>query len=203
MRPIRSSLLTTIALSASAFAASCSTLGTGASDSFTGSFTFSIKTVSTGTSVPGHLVQFLTIPGQSFQALSSGTSPSVVFGNMQMSGGGITAQAVSGPFSPSSALGPVKLDSTDFPGPGPFLMWANTFSPPTGIFCAVPQTDGSTILALNGHTDMFVLCQADMSSTATNIRAVVYNATLSAYETGPETYNGNTCVPVDLVFTPV
>ena len=66
-----------------------------------------------------------------------------------------------------------------------------------------PDTDGNAVLALNGHADLFVLCQSDMSSTATNIEAVVYNATLSAYEVGVETYNGNTCKPITLLAVPL
>lgn len=58
------------------------------------------------------------------------------------------------------------------------------------------------MLALNGHSDLFVLCQADMSSSASNVRVIVYNATLSAYELGVETYNGNTCVSVTLLAVP-
>ena len=48
-----------------------------------------------------------------------------------------------------------------------------------------------------------MLCQSDMSESAPNIEAVVYNATLSAYELGVETYNGDTCTPITLVAVPL
>ena len=70
MHSLWASLLAVVTSSATAFAASCASLGPGGSDSLTGEFTISAKDPTTGVVTPLHLVAFKTVPGTTYHVLS-------------------------------------------------------------------------------------------------------------------------------------
>ena len=72
-----SSLLATLALSTSAYAATCASLGAGASDAISGQFQIAAFDAAAGTTTDLHLVNFISEPGTSFHVLSVRTTSSI------------------------------------------------------------------------------------------------------------------------------
>lgn len=61
---------------------------------------------------------------------------------------------------------------------------------------------GDNILALNGYTDMFSLCESSFTSFLPLADAIVFNASSTAVLNGYNTYDGSSCVQVTVLLVP-
>ncbi|GJE89476.1 hypothetical protein PsYK624_055770 [Phanerochaete sordida] len=195
MKSFQASILATLASAASVFA-QCAQ----GSDTLPGTFaifTFSATGVISG---PLNLVEILTVPETSFHVLS--TAPATIdWQGFTMSGGGIEAVPPAHTAAVGS-LGAVSVNAADpVPTPGPFPTWANSFVA-ASLWCALSDADRTHTLALNGRFDLFALCESVFDAPAGTTQAVVFNASASAVLDGPGTYDGASCVPVNLLAAP-
>ncbi|EKM61517.1 uncharacterized protein PHACADRAFT_135249 [Phanerochaete carnosa HHB-10118-sp] len=200
MKSLWTSLLTAVTFAVSA-SADCSSLGSGASDSFPGTFQISAYDASTGTTTPLHLLVFMTVPETSFHVLSTASSPSIAWQGLAMSNGVIEAIPPEY-YGAAGSIGAAYVNP-EYPVPtaGPFPMWSNSFVQ-NELYCAIPNADGTAALALNGYESLFSLCTAYMSQTTPEAPVVLYNASASAYGDGYETYDGSSCKPITLLLEP-
>ncbi|KIP04344.1 hypothetical protein PHLGIDRAFT_36991 [Phlebiopsis gigantea 11061_1 CR5-6] len=200
------SFVTLLAAATSAFA-DCSSLGSGASDSFPGSFKFVAFDPAAGTNQSLTLANSLTAPGTSFYILSANGGSSNGFSSLTLSGGSISSTSSTSPYlAPIHSLGAVTVNpSYPVAASGPWLTWSNTYSPPSGIFCAVPNVTpgGPEILAAYGHIDLFFLCTSYLTTGGQGYNALLYNASTTFQPDSTPAYYGSTCKGVTVYFVPV
>ncbi|KAF7793597.1 hypothetical protein EIP86_004711 [Pleurotus ostreatoroseus] len=199
-----STFLYVLAATGSAYAISCSSLGSGATDTVSGQFTLSAHKTATGTTSPLHVLNAYTEPMASYDILSTGSGTASGFSAFTLTNGALTG------VPPNQYLAPLNFIGLDappsptalYPEPAPWLLFSNVAGT-QAVFCAVPDPagTGNTILALNGYTNLFSLCQSSFYSFYTD-SALLFNASSTAVNDNWNTYDGSSCVPVTTVLVP-
>ena len=126
---------------------------------------------------------------------------------------------------PNQNLSPVHFiglevpptNSNPNPTPNQWLLFSNSFAFPSNVFCSAVSvvcdicrytfrsfvhaqpnpSGGDNILALNGHTDLFSVCESSFQGLTTN--ALLFNASITEQRNNFNTYDGSSCKPVTVL----
>ncbi|KAI0814782.1 hypothetical protein BC629DRAFT_1588485 [Irpex lacteus] len=196
-------LLSSLAAAVTAVLADCSSLGSGASNAVSGTFNLAAFNPATNVTSPLHVLNAVTIPLTTYHVTAS--SPTFGWLGLTMSGGVITTITPRPTTSPAYTVGNLSPNSGFPPNPpGPFVTFANTGTP-SSAFCVVPENISGAnqlVVALNGFTNLFSICESFVSQTLTDTPVLLFNASRSAFGDGNDTYDGSSCVSVTLLAVP-
>ncbi|KAJ3558799.1 hypothetical protein NM688_g714 [Phlebia brevispora] len=190
-----SPFLFALAAAASAYAACSSGTAT-----VSGNFKLSAYNPATETSSTLNLLNVYTQPGASYNILSTSSGPSAGVNEYSLTNGVLTGIPSSQYLSPINYIGleTPPSDESIYPTAGPWLLFSNIYTPPA-VFCSVPDpTSGLDILSLNGFTNLFSVCESSFYAPFPNVYALIFNASSTAQRDEPDTYDGSSCIPIDV-----